>query len=146
MRKMSEAEIDALLEETREHPHCATTNIDGQPHVVPVWLDVLADGRLRFSSQASTPKARNLLRDGRMALSINENTPTLRMVTVWGIVDEVDRAPEEADLVDHNTRCAARFLDAGRADELGKLYASLPDHWFFTFRVTRKIGWVDLDR
>jgi len=59
--RMSDLEVTELLEEQRT-VICATTGIDGWPHVVPLW-HVVRDGEIWVWTYAASQKVRNLERD-----------------------------------------------------------------------------------
>jgi PPOX class probable F420-dependent enzyme len=94
----------------------ATTRPDGRPHVVPIWYDLDDDGRLVFTTGASSVKARNLRRDGRVALCVQDDQPPFDFVSMSGTA-------EISDDLDELRRWAAqlggRYMGADRAEEFG---------------------------
>jgi PPOX class probable F420-dependent enzyme len=57
--------------------HVVTMNADGSPQVSVVWCGVQGDV-VRFVTEASTAKVRNLLRDPRIVLSVEDEQRNLR--------------------------------------------------------------------
>lgn len=70
MAKMTAAQIDAFLRETRI-AKLATLNADGSPTVVPVWFDWDGTTASVFTERKS-PKVKRILADSRVALSVEE--------------------------------------------------------------------------
>jgi hypothetical protein len=142
---MTDSEINDFLTVCPNPAHCATVNRDGSPHVVPVWYDFRDNGTIVMTMRGGTQKAKNLKRDPRVALSIETLKPEMAFVQIRGSV-AINENPTHAEVLAHTTKCAARFVDATRAEELGRLYASAPEEWIVTITPTRRIGMTQLDR
>ena len=92
--KVEPAKMDAFLNETRL-ARLATADVDGQPHVVPVWY--LWDGKsLWISTFQSTHKVRVLRQNPRCAVVVDDEREglELRGVMMQGTAELV-RAPRE---------------------------------------------------
>jgi len=68
--RMTEAEIDAFLEEQRTMA-VATIGPDGRPHVVAMWY-AFVDGALCFWTFAKSQKVVNLRRDDRITCLVED--------------------------------------------------------------------------
>jgi len=68
--RMTEAEIDAFLEEQRTMS-VATIGADGRPHVVAMWY-AFVDGALCFWTFAKSQKVVNLRRDNRLTCLVED--------------------------------------------------------------------------
>jgi len=68
--RMTEAEIDAFLEEQRTMS-VATIGADGRPHVVAMWY-AFVDGALCFWTFAKSQKIVNLRRDNRITCLVED--------------------------------------------------------------------------
>ncbi len=67
---MTEAEVDAFLEEQRTMA-VATIGADGRPHVVAMWY-AFVDGALCFWTFAKSQKVVNLRRDNRITCLVED--------------------------------------------------------------------------
>jgi len=68
--RMTEAEVDAFLEEQRTMS-VATIGADGRPHVVAMWY-AFVDGALCFWTFAKSQKIVNLRRDNRITCLVED--------------------------------------------------------------------------
>ena len=68
--RMTEAEVDAFLEEQRTMA-VATIGADGRPHVVAMWY-AFVDGALCFWTFAKSQKIVNLRRDSRITCLVED--------------------------------------------------------------------------
>lgn len=68
--RMTEAEVDAFLEEQRTMA-VATIGADGRPHVVAMWY-AFVDGALCFWTFAKSQKVVNLRRDDRITCLVED--------------------------------------------------------------------------
>ncbi|HEY5639057.1 MAG TPA: PPOX class F420-dependent oxidoreductase [Dehalococcoidia bacterium] len=68
--RMTEAEVDAFLEEQRTMA-VATIGADGRPHVVAMWY-AFVDGALCFWTFAKSQKVVNLRRDNRITCLVED--------------------------------------------------------------------------
>ena len=68
--RMTEAEVDAFLEERRTMA-MATIGADGRPHVVAMWY-AFVDGALCFWTFAKSQKVVNLRRDNRITCLLED--------------------------------------------------------------------------
>ena len=68
--RMTEAEVDAFLEEQRTMA-VATIGADGRPHVVAMWY-AFVDGALCFWTFAKSQKVVNLRRDSRITCLVED--------------------------------------------------------------------------
>ncbi len=96
-RTMTTPETESYLAE----PHVATVvtlNVDGSPHVAPVWY-AYVEGRFYVTTGGSSVKVRNVGRDPRVALCIANDTSPARYVLVDGTAhvtgDDVERVTRE---------------------------------------------------
>jgi PPOX class probable F420-dependent enzyme len=72
----------------------ATTDHTGRVAVSPVWLELLADGRVRFSSLAATLKSRHVLENRSVAICLLDPDDPYRFLELRGEVADV--TPEGA--------------------------------------------------
>jgi PPOX class probable F420-dependent enzyme len=73
----------------------ATTNADGQPHLVPV-CHVLATGKLYIGSGDDGPKVRNLKANPKIAVTVDlysDHWGSLKGVMVQGTAKLIERGP-----------------------------------------------------
>lgn len=83
-------------------PHIAflaTTNLDGGPHVAPVWVATRGE-RIVMTSNEGTAKLRNLRRDPRAAISVHGSSDPLVAVTVFGHVESEAKGDDATSLAD----------------------------------------------
>jgi PPOX class probable F420-dependent enzyme len=114
---MTDAEVEAFLR--TEPPHTGkigTVRKDGSPHVAPVWFALDDDGRIVFTTGATTVKGHSLARDPRLAICVDDERPPFSFVLVEGraeIVDDVDLVRRWATVI------GGRYMGADRAEEYG---------------------------
>ncbi len=95
--RMTEAEIDAFLEEQRTMS-VATIGADGRPHVVAMWY-AFVDGALCFWTFAKSQKVVNLRRDDRITCLVEDgdvyaNLRGVELVARAHISDDEDEVLE----------------------------------------------------
>jgi hypothetical protein len=90
---LSEDEIDAYLSSQRT-ARVATTNEDGDPHVVPLWF-VWHERTLFLNSTVGNPTVENALRTERAAAVVDDGDDydVLRGVTIAGRVERAGQDP-----------------------------------------------------
>jgi nitroimidazol reductase NimA-like FMN-containing flavoprotein (pyridoxamine 5'-phosphate oxidase superfamily) len=90
---LSEEEIDAYLLSQRT-ARVATTNEDGDPHVVPLWF-VWHERTLFLNSTVGNPTVENALRTERAAAVVDDGDDydVLRGVTIAGRVERAAHDP-----------------------------------------------------
>jgi PPOX class probable F420-dependent enzyme len=138
MRTMSQDEAKAFLAEGARTGKVATSTLDGNPHVAPLWF--IVDGEdVVFITTASSVKGRHLRANPRAALAVDDDTFPYAFVTVRGLVTLEDAAP---DLREWATRIAARYVPE-RADEFGARNDA-PGETLVRLRMTRLVGQADL--
>ena len=91
--RMTEAEVDAFLEEQRTMS-VATIGADGRPHVVAMWY-AFVDGALCFWTFAKSQKIANLRRDNRITCLVEDvdvyaNLRGVELVARAHITDDED--------------------------------------------------------
>ena len=90
----------------------ATINLDGSPHLTPVWGDY-QDGHVLVNTAEGRIKHRNVLHDSRVAVSVVSDDNPLDMTTIRGHVVDI--------ISDY---------DYTHADKLAKKYMDLPKYPF----------------
>lgn len=115
MPKLTDAELDAFLDEPGHLLRIATVGDDGIPLVVPIWF-VAEDGRLWFTPRERSAWWGHLQRDARACVVIDEEAPPWRKLVVRGAV-RVDHAPGDDDAWrDRYRRIACRYTSERGAD------------------------------
>jgi len=114
---------EAFIACARNYP-ITTTRPDGSPHAMPVW-GVWLDGRLWFSTSATSTKARNLARDPRVAVPLVHERDE-EAVVLEGIAEPV---PHDADRAAFIAAYKAKY-DWDMTDEPGPLWALRPTRVF----------------
>ena len=66
----------------------ATINLDGSPHLTPVWGDY-QDGHILLNTAEGRIKHRNVLHDSRVAVCVVSHNNPLDMITIRGDVIEI---------------------------------------------------------
>jgi PPOX class probable F420-dependent enzyme len=117
MAKMTEDEIRAFLVDGTRTAKVATTRPGGRPHVAPVWFLMDDDGRVVFTTGATSVKGRRLQRDPRVALAVDNQRPPYSYVVVEGTAS-ISEDPTE--LLDWATRIGGRYMGADRAEQYGR--------------------------
>lgn len=116
MPKMSDAEVEAFLEEPGHLVRIGTVDADGHPRVVPTWF-IHHDGEVLFTPRAPAVFLRNIERDPRIGLSIDEDPLPYRKVTVQGEARIVHPPGEDDAWRDLYRRIAKRYVPAEAADQ-----------------------------
>jgi PPOX class probable F420-dependent enzyme len=107
----------------------ATADSDGNVAVSPIWVELAADGTIRFSSLATTLKSRHLLENRSAALCLPDPTDQYRFLELRGEVTDI------------TTEGAHEHLDAMTQRYWGR--STYPAHdysarrFLFTMRVDR---------
>lgn len=91
--RMTELEVAGLLEQCQT-VICATTGVDGWPHVVPLWY-VVREGEIWVWTYASSQKVANLERDPYATLLVEAGELYTELRGVMLKVEaEIERDPE----------------------------------------------------
>jgi general stress protein 26 len=91
--RMTELEVAGLLEQQRT-VICATSGVDGWPHVVPLWY-VVRDREIWVWTYAASQKVRNLERDPYATLLVEAGEVYAELRGVMLKVEaEIERDPE----------------------------------------------------
>ena len=102
--KMSDAEIEAFLDENRTL-QVASINKDGTPHLVAMWYARdAASGNLAFWTYGKSQKVLNVQRDPRLTVMVEtgQKYEELKGVTIYGtarIIDQLDDVLEFGERV-----------------------------------------------
>ena len=102
--KMSDAEIEAFLDENRTL-QVASINKDGTPHLVAMWYARdAASGNLAFCTYGKSQKVLNVQRDPRLTVMVEtgQKYEELKGVTIYGtarIIDQLDDVLEFGERV-----------------------------------------------
>ncbi len=107
----------------------ATAESDGHVAVSPIWMELVDDSTVRFSSLATTLKSRHLVENRYAALCLLDPNDPYRFLELRGVVTEI--ATEGAH--DHLDTMAQRYL--GRSPYPGHDYSA--HRFLFTMRVDR---------
>lgn len=133
---MNDEEIDAFLMTGTRTGHLATVNVDGSPHVAPVWF-VLDAGAIVFMTHRDTVKGRNLTRDPRAAMTVDDPSPPYAFVLVQGLVKMADIAADVK--LAYATQISERYMGADRAEEFGRRNA-VPGEFVVRLTPTKRVG------
>ena len=126
MTYMSKNETKKFLIQGTFTAKITTVNIDGSPHVVPVWF-VLDEQKNRtarkiedivFTTYEDSIKATNIQRDNRVSICVDDQTPHFSFVTIHGTAKLVRQKYNE--LLKWNTRIAERYMGKSYAKVYGK--------------------------
>lgn len=79
----SRDEVDAFLAERPWIGRLATVSADGEPHVVPVWLE-MAGGDLHVHAMEETRKVADIRATGRFGLAVDKEEPPYKGVSLVG--------------------------------------------------------------
>ncbi len=82
--------------------YLATTNEDGSPHVMPLWVDVDVERDLvLFNTADGRQKARNVRRDPRVMIACHDPADPWPPLYVRGVVERIttDGADEHIDFL-----------------------------------------------
>jgi PPOX class probable F420-dependent enzyme len=133
MKKLTEEERTEFL----KAKHVAVLSVptaDGRPPAsVPIWYDYTPEGLIRFSTGASSRKAKLIEQAGKLTVVVQREEPPYQYVIVEGtVVDTANPAP-----LDAREKIAIRYLgeEGGRAfvealkDQESVLFAVRPDRW-----------------
>jgi len=126
MAQMTNNEIYAFLTGGTMTAKISTASISGKPHVAPVWFVV--DGDLSqssndlvitFTTYSKSVKAKQLLSNPLVSLCVDDQKPPYSFVIINGSVD-IDRSPNEVELLKYTTRIAERYMGKENAERYGK--------------------------
>jgi PPOX class probable F420-dependent enzyme len=115
--------------------HVAVLSVaaDGRPPAtVPIWYDYVVGGDIRFTTGASSRKAKLIERAGVVSLAVQREEPPYQYVVVEGTVVNSEPTPR-----DFQEAMAVKYLgeEAGRQfvrnfDEMAStLFTIRPDRW-----------------
>jgi PPOX class probable F420-dependent enzyme len=133
MKKFTEEERTEFLKARRVAVLSVPTTDGRPPASVPMWYDYTPDGLIRFSTGASSRKAKLIERAGKVTVVVQREEPPYQYVVVEGtVVDTTNPAPLEA-----REEIAIRYLgeEGGRAfvdglkDLESVLFTVRPDRW-----------------
>jgi PPOX class probable F420-dependent enzyme len=114
--RMDEAEWRAFLRSPVRPAVLATTRKDGRPHAAPVWYDLDDDGRIVFTTGATTVKGRAIGRTGKVALCVQDDQPPFSFVAIEG---DATWSDDLEQLRYWATRLGGRYMGADHAEEYG---------------------------
>jgi PPOX class probable F420-dependent enzyme len=114
--RMTDQEIAAHLAGLHKL-QLATINPDGTPHLVTMYYDLFADGRIGFWTYGQSQKVRNLERDPRLTCLVEagEGYDELRGVQIVGAAEIVRDREQVRDI---GARVYGRYNAGGRPEEL----------------------------
>ncbi|WP_196777426.1 PPOX class F420-dependent oxidoreductase [Candidatus Nitrosocosmicus hydrocola] len=145
MAQMTDNEIYAFLNRGTLTAKISTASLTGKPHVAPVWFVV--DGGLSqsandlvitFTTYSKSVKAKQLLSNPVVCLCVDDQEPPYTFVIINGIVD-IDRSPNEEELLKFTTRIAERYMGNENAARFGKRNA-VPGELIIRVRPTKIIA------
>jgi PPOX class probable F420-dependent enzyme len=116
MPKLTDAEVEAFLDEPGHLVRIGTVDDDGYPRVVPTWF-IHREGEIVFTPRAPAVFLANLRRDPRIGLSIDEDPLPYRKVTVQGDARVVHEPGEDDAWRDLYRQIAKRYVPEDAADE-----------------------------
>ena len=140
MRNMSSEEIRKFLTAGTRTGKLAVVRKDGSPMVVPVWFDLDDDGRLVFTTDSGTAKARAMRRDPRVSICVDEELPPYSYVRIDGTAELIDD-PELLRV--WAVRLGGRYMGIDRAEEFGDRNA-VPGELVVRITPTRIVGNADI--
>ena len=94
----------------------ATVRKNGRPHIAPVWF-VLDGDTLVFATSENSVKGKNLERDPTVCLLVEDERPPYGYALIDG---HATVSPNREDLLDWNTRLAARYVGREQAAAFGR--------------------------
>jgi PPOX class probable F420-dependent enzyme len=112
---MSQAEVDAFLDEPGHLLRLATIDDDGFPRLVPIWF-IRQAGEILFTPRGPSVFLANIRRESRVALSIDEEALPYRKVTVQGTARVVHDVGADDEWRDLYRTIAKRYVPAEAAD------------------------------
>ena len=115
MPKMTDAEVDAFLEERGHLLRLATIDADGYPRVVPIWFIRQGDD-IVFTPRGPSVFLANIRRDPKVGLSIDEDPLPYRKVTIRGTARVEHDIGDDDAWRDLYRRIAKRYVDDEAAD------------------------------
>jgi PPOX class probable F420-dependent enzyme len=123
MPKMTEAQSDAFLRETRI-AKLATLKNDGSPTIVPVWFEWDGTTAVVFTSRNSA-KVGRIRRDPRVALSVEE---PVAVPEAW-VTLEGKATIEESGGIELARRLAPRYYGPERAASALESWEKMAADW-----------------
>ena len=132
---MSSDEVRAFLGHGTRTAKLATSGLDGQPHVTPVWF-VLDGDELVFTTWGESVKGRNLRRGPRAAVVVDDEVAPFAFVHIRG---HVALSEDPDDLLRFATAIGERYMGADRAEEFGSRNA-VPGELLVRLRPERVIA------
>ncbi len=114
--KMGHDEYIQFLQQGTRTAKIATTQLDGRPHVVPVWF-VLDGDAIVFMTGEVTVKGKNLQRDPRVTICVDDESPPYAFVMIEGTVT---MAPNSPAMLEWSIRIARRYMGDDKAETFGK--------------------------
>lgn len=126
MAQMTNNEIYSFLTRGTVTAKISTSSLTGKPHVAPVWFVV--DGDLSqpanaliitFTTYSKSVKAKQLLSNPQVCVCVDDQKPPYSFVIINGSVD-IDRTPNEEELLKYTTRIAERYMGNENAERYGK--------------------------
>lgn len=115
MPKLTDAELDAFLDEPGHLARIATIDEDGFPRVLPLWF--IRDGRrILFTPRSPAIIWKNIVRDPKVGLTIDEADQPYRKLTVRGIVEVVHEPGDDDAWRELYRSIAKRYVPDRNAD------------------------------
>jgi len=136
---MTPDEIRDFLRHGTRTAKVATSLLDGQPHVMPVWF-VLDGEELVFTTWGDSVKGRNLRRDPRAAVIVDDEVAPYAFVHIRG---HVTLSEDLDELLRFATAIGGRYMGADRAEEFGHRNA-VPGELLVRLRPERVIAAADV--
>ncbi|MGE0218689.1 pyridoxamine 5'-phosphate oxidase family protein [Mycolicibacterium sp.] len=135
MRTFTEAERQEFLAAKRVA--VLSVAADGRPPAsVPIWYDYAIGGNIRFTTSASSRKAKLIERAGAVTLVVQHDEPPYQYVVVEGtVVGSEPSPPEVQDAI------AIRYLGPDR----GRAFVRDLDHPDSTLFTVRPDRWLTAD-
>ena len=145
MTQMTLNEVYSFLNNGTMTGKISTANHRGKPHVVPVWFVVdenppqeVNNIVIIFTTHSKSLKARHLLSNPQVCVCVDDQTPPYSFVVINGIA-EIDKAPNQEDLLKCTTRIAERYMGKENAERFGKRNA-VPGEFIIRIRPTKIIA------
>jgi PPOX class probable F420-dependent enzyme len=145
MAQMTNNEIYAFLTKGTMTAKISTASRIGKPHVAPVWFivdwDLSQPGTdlvITFTTYSKSVKAKQLISNPQVCLCVDDQTPPYSFIIINGNVD-IDRSPNEEELLRYTTRIAERYMGTEKAERYGKRNA-VPGELIVRVRPTKIIA------
>jgi PPOX class probable F420-dependent enzyme len=117
MGSMSKKQWKKFLLQGSRTGKVATVSPDGQPLIVPVWIDLDGDDVV-FETDGESQKARNIEANPKVAICVDDERFPFSFVSIRGRARIERLAPKK--LLPWTTRLSRRYVGDERAKEYGK--------------------------